>query len=315
MDDVHLVLGSCPVAIATAHALLRRRLNVRMVNKSGHTTLRPPGVQVLAADLMDDDSMDKVSKGVGTVYFCAIPFRNQPLEMLHTLQRKAVRLADKVRANLVVGQSLDGYAGGDDPITETSSPRPITAREELLVSLHQDLLKETGALGVQYAVGRCSDMFGPDVSASALGIHVFKAIFAEKRLLSEGNLSAVHCFTFAPDFGKSLAVLGTDRLVENEVFNVPNPSGTSVTGFLELAAELASKPLKLRRAAGWMKKIHRLFDDDAVEILDGSPRFAAPYIVSHDKFMQRYGNLSTPLDLAIGATLRSVSMLHNYSHT
>jgi nucleoside-diphosphate-sugar epimerase len=62
---------------------------------------------------------------------------------------------------------------------------------------------------VEVAIGRASDYFGPRGGAqSNLGDRLFPAAIANRTATVLGDLDQPHIYTFVPDIGEGLAVLG-----------------------------------------------------------------------------------------------------------
>jgi nucleoside-diphosphate-sugar epimerase len=73
----------------------------------------------------------------------------------------------------------------------------------------RELLAAHQAGRVQVAIGRASDYFGPRGGAqSNLGDRVFPAALAGKTATVLGDPDQPHTYTYLPDIGEGLAVLG-----------------------------------------------------------------------------------------------------------
>ena len=102
---------------------------------------------------------------------------------------------------------------------------------------------------VQVATGRASDYFGPRGGAqSMLGDRVIPAALAGKTATVLGDPDQPHTYTYLPDIGEGLAVLGEHPDAPGEVWHLPNDPDTRTTRQLvDTIYQLAGQPkTKLR---------------------------------------------------------------------
>jgi nucleoside-diphosphate-sugar epimerase len=107
---------------------------------------------------------------------------------------------------------------------------------------------------------RAADFYGPGALLSLTQATVFERLRAGKTPQWVGNAKAVHTFTYTPDAGRSVALLGNTPSAYGQVLHALT-SKEDMTGeqFVRLACELAGKPYKLQVAPGWMLSLMGLF--------------------------------------------------------
>ena len=87
----------------------------------------------------------------------------------------------------------------------------------------RELLAAHRAGRVEVAIGRASDYFGPRGGAqSNLGDRLFPAALAGKTATVLGDPDQPHTYTYIPDIGEGLAVLGVHPAAPGEVWHLPN---------------------------------------------------------------------------------------------
>ena len=95
------------------------------------------------------------------------------------------------------------------PLTEDRSHHAHTKKGLLRSRMSHDLLAAHEAGRVEVAIGRASDYFGPRGGAqSNLGDRVFPAVLQGKTATVLGDADQPHTYTYIPDIGEGLAVLG-----------------------------------------------------------------------------------------------------------
>ena len=93
-----------------------------------------------------------------------------------------------------------------------------------------DLLAAHRAGRVEVAIGRASDYFGPRGGAqSNLGDRVFRPALAGKSASVLGDPDQPHTYTYIPDIGEGLAVLGEHPDAPGEIWHLPNDPDTRTT--------------------------------------------------------------------------------------
>ena len=94
----------------------------------------------------------------------------------------------------------------------------------------RELLAAHQAGRVEVAIGRASDYFGPRGGAqSNLGDRVFPAALAGKTASVLGDPDQPHTYTYIPDIGEGLAVLGEHPDAPGQVWHLPNDPDTRTT--------------------------------------------------------------------------------------
>jgi NAD dependent epimerase/dehydratase family len=116
------------------------------------------------------------------------------------------------------------------PLTETHPYAADTKKGTLRAHMARELQAAHAAGNVKVATGRASDYFGPRGGAqSMLGDRVIPAALAGKTATALGDPDQPHTYTYLPDIGEGLAVLGEHPDVPGEVWHLPNDPHTRTT--------------------------------------------------------------------------------------
>lgn len=298
---LHVVLGSGPLGRAVARALVERGLTVRLVSRS--VAEAPAGVQAVAADLMNPGAIDAATAGAEALYFCAQPPYHLWTRDFIPLQRAAIAAAERVGARLIVAENLYAYGPVNAPMTEDLTPRPNTRKGAVRAEMHRELMQAHDQGRVRVAVGRGSDFFGAEVDGSAVGARAFDALEAGKPVAVLGDPDTPHSYTYVDDFGRALAVLGTDDRALGKAWHVPNAPAVSTRRFFEIAARLAGVTPRIRKMSALELSIAGLFIPAVRETVEMIYEFERPFVADHGRFVAAFGDLSTPLEAALAQTL------------
>src|SRR5215212_5067283 len=265
-NELHVVFGTGPVGLAVMDDLVRKGTRVRMVNRSGRADVAE-GVEVVGGDAADSTFTREVSAGASVVYFALNPPYNRWPELFPSLQ--AGVLEGAVRAGM--------------------------SRE----------LMESDASGkVRVAIGRASDFFGPRVLASAAGKQIFGRAVEGKSAQVAGDPDQPHTYTYAPDIGKGLVVLGEREEALGRAWHLPSPETVTTRRFVEMIFEEAGGPARIQTAPKFALRVMGLFNPPLREMIEMLYEFEEPFVVDHSDFEQAFGMSATPLKQAIGETLR-----------
>jgi nucleoside-diphosphate-sugar epimerase len=304
----HVIFGTGPVGLATLDALRRRGESVRVVNRSGHADL-PSDVEVVGGDARDHEFTAAVSTGASVIYqTLGLPYHLWT-EQFPALQASILAAAQATGARLVDMENVYMYGQPHGhPLTETSPYAAHTRKGQLRGQMARDLLAAYEAGRVQVAIGRASDYFGPRGGAqSNLGDRVMPAALAGKTASVLGDPDQPHTYTYLPDIGEALAVLGEHPEAPGQVWHLPNDPATRTTRQLvDVAYQQAGQPrTKVRgtptvllRALGMVNPLMR-------ELVEMQYEYQAPFVVDSTKIADKLGLHATPLDQAIAETLAS----------
>jgi nucleoside-diphosphate-sugar epimerase len=276
------------------------------VNRSGTVRDLPPGAGILAADLADTAALRRAAEGAAAIHFCVQPpYHLWPAEF-PGLQDRAIALAAATGARLVVAENLYGYGPVAGPMTEETPLRATTRKGATRAAMHRTLSAARDAGRIEFAVARGADFFGPGVTQAALGSAVFAAILAGRRPRVVGNPDLPHSYTFVPDFGTAMAILGTDPRAAGQVFHVPNAPPTTTRAVIAQAAALAGRNPRLAVIPAWQARLLSLVVPPLREMIELTYQVTRPFVVDHAKFVKLFGDISTPREEALARTLASL---------
>jgi nucleoside-diphosphate-sugar epimerase len=288
--------------MSVMHALRRRGLPVRMVNRSG-TADTPVGVQVIAANAYDLESARLACQDAAAVYQCAQPQYQDWVEKFPSLQAAILDAAASAGAKLVIGDNLYMYGEVSGPIHEMLPYQARTRKGKVRAEMAQAALSAHQSGKLQVAIGRASDFFGPGVLGSTMGERVFLPALQGKAASLVGKLDLPHTYTYIEDFGEALAVLGEHEEAFGQVWHVPSPQTITQRQFVELIFSELDKPPKMSGMGKLMMTIGGLFIPEARESIEMMYEFEKPFVVDHSKYARAFGDHAAPLPEAIRQTV------------
>jgi nucleoside-diphosphate-sugar epimerase len=194
------------------------------------------------------------------------------------------------------------------PLTEDRAHDAHTHKGQLRSRMSRDLLAVHAAGDVEVAIGRASDYFGPRGGAqSNLGDRLFPAALAGRTASVLGNPDQPHTYTFIPDIGEGLAVLGEHREAPGQVWHLANDPDTRTTRQLvDIAYRLAGQPRpRLRQVHPLLLRAAAITNPTVRSLLEMQYQFDEPFIVNSTRITSQLGVIPTPVDRAVEKTLRT----------
>jgi nucleoside-diphosphate-sugar epimerase len=120
-----------------------------------------------------------------------------------------------------------------------------------------------------------------------------------------GNPKSIHTFTYTPDAGKTLAILGNTPSAFNQTWHSLT-SKEKITGeeYVKIASEIMNKPYNLQALPSWSVSILGLFIPVLREFKEMMYQFESDYIFDSSKFEKAFNQKATSYKEGIAETLK-----------
>lgn len=300
-EELHVIFGTGPLGKWTARELLKLGQRVRMVNRSGKATGLPVGVELVAGDAYDLANNVTLTAGAAAIYQCAQPHYSEWAEKFPALQTAILDAAAANAARLVVGDNLYMYGHFSGSLREDSPVAPNTKKGRVRAAMAQQVLDAHAAGKVRASIGRASDFFGPD--DQALTAYAILPALQGKAVNLLGRTDLPHTFTYAPDFGRLLATLGTRDEALGQVWFTPSNPPLTQSEFVGLIEAELGKPVKRMVAGAGILRLLGLFNKDMAETVEMLYLWTDAYVVDTSKAGQAFGLKATEMKQAVRETL------------
>jgi len=297
----HVIIGAGAVGTATAEALIDQGHDVTVVTRTGSGPDRP-GVTRVSADASDPFALARAVGAADAVYNCANPPYHRWPELWPPMADSMLEVAAKSGAVLVIMGNLYGYGPVDHPMIEGDPLAATGTKGRVRVAMWEQALEADRAGRVRVTEARASDFFGPGVvETSHFGRNVDR-LLAGRKVRVLGDPDAPHSWTYVPDVGRTLAVLGTDPRAWGRAWHVPTGPALSqrqlATRFCEVAgvrvAPVSGFPPGSLALAG-------LFSAQMRELKETLYQFDRPFLLDSSAVTDTFGITPTPLDEALTA--------------
>jgi nucleoside-diphosphate-sugar epimerase len=305
---MHTILGANGViARELSRSLAEGDARVRQVSRSPRAV--KPTDEVLAADLLDAAATARAVAGSDVAYLVAGLKYDARVweEQWPKVMRNAIDACKRHNVRLLFFDNVYAYGRVDGPMREDTPFNPASRKGEVRARIATMLLDEISAGNVTGMIVRAADFYGPGAVQSFPHATVFERLRAGKRPQWIGNPKAVHTFTFTPDAGRGVALLGSSPQAWGRTWHLPT-SHEPLTGegFVRLACELAGRPFKLQVAPRWMLRLMGRFVPILRENEEMMYQFEHDYRFDSSRFEAAFPLGPTPYREGIGTTLGAV---------
>ncbi len=312
--SLHVVFGTGPVGRATARALLHRGQDVRLVNRRGKSGIPRDAaaddwdqIEVVSGDATDAGFATTAARGAEAVYQTLNPEYHRWAEDFPPLQRGVLAGAEAAQARFVSMDNVYSYGHPDGRVLDERSAENATTRKgQVRLRMAREVWGAHAAGRVDAVSGRASDYYGPGGgAASPLGDRVLEAVVRSKRASLFGDPDLPHSYTYIPDIGEGLAVLGTTSGVTGRAWHLPNDPEpwTSRAMTLELF-RLAGTTPRIGRVSTGALRVVGLFNPTVRELAEMAYEFEEPFIVD-SRDIAELGARATPIATALAETLEA----------
>jgi nucleoside-diphosphate-sugar epimerase len=221
------------------------------------------------------------------------------------LQTGVLEGAASAGAKLIAMENLYMYGPTyGRPLTEDLPYAANTRKGRVRAMMSKELMEAHKSGRVRVAIGRASDFFGPRVLASAAGEQVFGRAVQGKSAQVAGDPDQPHTYTYMPDIGKGLVILGEHEEALGRPWHLPSYETVTTREFVRMVFEEAGGEPKMQRAPKPLLWALGLFNPALRETIEMLYEFEEPFVVDHSAFTRAFGDHATPLREAIGHTVR-----------
>jgi len=296
---LHTILGANgAVGRELSRALSAKGLRLRQVSR--HPRREFPADEIVVADLTNSESTVAAIAGSAVVYLVAgVSYTTAAWRAdWPRIMANVIEGCERSHAALVFFDNVYAYGAATGAMTEATPFNPCSQKGEVRARIATTLLDAMRTQRVTAMIVRSPDFYYPDEAGRTTGMLntiVFDRLRAGKAPQWLGNPDAPHSFTYTPDLGRTLALLGTSTAAFGQTWHaLTTPEQQSGRDLVRLASDLAGRAAKLQNAPRWMIRAMGLLQPSMREQLEMLYQFEYPYRFSSSKLTNAFGVSATP---------------------
>lgn len=302
---MHTILGSNgAVARELSRALALSSIPVRQVSRYPRKINQTD--ETLSADLLDEAATTNAVAGSDVVYLVAGLKYDASVwqEQWPRVMRNVINACTRCDARLVFLDNVYAYGLVDGWMTEETPFNPISKKGEVRARIASTLLDEMRSGNLRAMIARSADFYGPNVTNSLPYATVYSRLAKGKSPQWIADPHKVHTFTYVPDIGKALAVLGSSEEAYGQTWHLPTSKEMlTAEDYIRLACQLAGQDFKLQVVPPWLRKVLGLVVPELRESEEMMYQFDNDYRFDSSKIESAFGLLATDYQQGIGEVL------------
>jgi nucleoside-diphosphate-sugar epimerase len=303
--SLHVIVGAGPVGSATARLLAGNGEQVRLITRGGGGP-EQEGIERIAADASDADTLARYAEDAAALYSCAGPaYHRWPIDW-PPLGAALVQAAETSGAVLATTANLYCYGQVDVPMTEDLPLRPNSVKGQVRTKLWTDALAAHEAGRIRTVEVRGSDYLGAR-TMSPFNVMVLPKVLAGRRSSMPADLDAPHSWTYAGDVARTLVAVAADDNAWGRPWHVPTAPPVSIRALAARAAELAgAAPARVSKMPALALRLAGLFNPAAREMLEMQYQLQRPFVLDSSAATVAFGIQPTPTDKALKETIDGI---------
>jgi nucleoside-diphosphate-sugar epimerase len=264
--------------------------------------------ELFSADLLDAKATADAVAGSTVAYLVAgLKYDHKVWEeQWPKVMRNAIDGCKRHASALVFFDNVYAYGRVDGVMTEDTPYNPRSRKGEVRARIATMLMDEVKRGELRAMIVRAADFYGPNASLSVTHATVTERLKAKKTPQWIGNAKAVHTFTYTPDAGRSVAVLGNTATAYGQVWHALT-SKEPITGqqYVRIACELSRRPYGLQAVPRYMLFLMGIFVPVVRENMEMLYQFEYDYRFDSSKAERALGLAATGYREGIAATLKA----------
>ena len=263
--------------------------------------------ELVSADLLNYEQTEKAIAGSEVVYLLAGLKYDISVwrEQWPKLMRNVIDACKKHNSKLVFFDNVYSYGLVNGVMTEETPFNPNSKKGEVRAKIATMLLDEVKSGNINGMIVRGADFYGPNVLLSLTHSTVTQKLKANQGPQWIGDPKKIHTFTYTPDAGRSVAMLGNTPLAFNQTWHALT-SKEKITGeqYVRIACEIMNKPYKLQVLPKFGVRVVGLFVPVLREFVEMMYQFENDYVFDSTKFEKAFNLQATSYKDGIAATLK-----------
>ncbi|WP_311952642.1 NAD-dependent epimerase/dehydratase family protein [Mucilaginibacter terrae] len=287
---MHIILGAGgPVANALTKQFIQANLPVKLVSRS-EVNFNNPNVTWQKADLTRQAEVIEATKGATVIYMCAGLVYDKDVwkQQWPIIMQNIINAANNANARLIFFDNVYMYGLVNGPMLETTPYNPISVKGEVRAKVAEQLMSEVSTGNLQASIARAADFYGAESMNSFFDMMVLDKYAKKEKAMWMGNAQTLHSFTYVPDAGEAMYLLGQHPEHDNQIWHLPTAAPLQGKQFIELAARVFNTKPGYTAVNKFMLQLLGLFKKTIQGTVEMYYQYDHDYIFNSDKFERAF---------------------------
>jgi len=274
---------------AVHREIKKRNFKHRLVSRSINSDLG----SIVKANLLNSDDAHNAIEGSTYVYLCVgLPYHHKIWEnQWEIIIKNVINACIKHEAKLIFLDNIYMYSP-NLPLhfDEQTAQQPNSKKGRVRKIVADYFLQAVVAQGLIGLIARSADFYGNSAVNSIIYKSFLERILAGKnpQLLSSGDVA--HTFAHVDDNARAMVSLALCDECYGQVWHLPVGNSITMNELLGIVNNLQNTNFKNEIIPKLLKKILPKFRPMLREALEMQYQFEQPYVISFDKFKNRFPN-------------------------
>jgi nucleoside-diphosphate-sugar epimerase len=287
---IHTILGAGgPIANALTAELINTNQQIRLVSRRPITAANA-NVQWYKADLTNAAEVMQATKGSTIIYLCAglVYDKNIWQQQWPVIMQNVINAAKENNARLIFFDNVYMYGLVNGPMLESTPYNPLSVKGEVRAKMVTQLMEEVKAGNVQATIARAADFYGAESMNSFLDSMVLSKYAKGEKAMWLGKPDTLHSFTYVPDAGKAMYLLGQHPEADNQIWHLPTAPALRGKQFVEIAAGIFNTKPRYMAVNKLMLQLMGLFNKLIKDSVEMYYQYDHDYIFDSAKFEKAF---------------------------
>jgi nucleoside-diphosphate-sugar epimerase len=235
---MHTILGAGgAVANALTRELVNNNQTTRLVSRK---PIQQAGKNITwqKADLLNYNEVLEAVKGSTVIYLTAglVYDKNIWQQQWPVIMQNVINATKATGARLIFFDNIYMYGLVNGPITEETPYNPVSVKGEVRAKIADTLMAEVKAGNINASIARAADFYGTENLNSFLDMMVIDKFAKKQSAQWMGDANKLHNFSFIPDMGKAVYLLGQKPESDNQIWHMPTAAPLPGKQFIEMIA-------------------------------------------------------------------------------
>lgn len=287
---MHTILGAGgPVSNALTQELVQNKQLLRLVSRRKLET--PANVTWVGADLKEYQQVLQAVQGSTVIYMCAGLRYDKKVWAAEwpVIMQNLISATQATGARLIFFDNVYMYGHVRGAMKEDTPYNSGSKKGEIRARIAENLMQEVKAGNLRATIARAADFYGAESLNSFFDAMVL-AKYAEKaKAMWLGNPDSKHAFTYIPDAGKAMYLLGQQPESDNQIWHLPTAPALTGKEFMQLAADAFNTKPAYTKINKLMLRALGLFNKSIGESVELYYQYEYEYVFNSDKFEKAFG--------------------------